>query len=142
MKKRQITAAMDTIIGENTTFIGNVESDSSIKIMGRVEGDVKAANDVIILVNAVVKGDIWAENLIIAGTVNGNLHVKNNLHLESTARVKGDMEVHSFVTDEGAVFEGNCKMKEPAPDEVNEKKLKLNFKHSKPANMLVEEKEG
>ena len=60
-------------------------------------------------------------------TVNGNLHVKNNLHLESTARVKGDMELHSLVTDEGAIFEGNCKMAEVVPesDSDNKKKLEL-----------------
>lgn len=138
MKKKRNPAAMDTIIGEHTTFRGNAESDSSIKVIGRVEGDIKAAGDVIILVNAVVVGNIWAENLVVAGMVTGNVHANNNLHLESTARLKGDMEVHSFVTDEGAVFEGNCKMIESVPDEKN---VHLDFKHSKPVNKIIEEKE-
>ena len=72
MKRRmKSTAAMDTIIGENTTLIGSVESDSSLKIIGRVEGDIKASGDVIVLENAVIKGDIRAQNLTIAGTVKG-----------------------------------------------------------------------
>ena len=142
MLKMKNIAAMDTIIGENTTVNGNVESDSSIKVIGRVEGDIKAAGDVMILQNAIIKGDIWAENLTIAGTVNGNLHVKNNLHLEATARVRGDMELHSLVTDEGAVFEGNCKMAEMTSDTESEKKNRLEFKRSKPTNMIVDEKEG
>lgn len=138
IKKKRNPAAMDTIIGEHTTFRGNAESDSSIKVIGRVEGDIKAAGDVIVLVNAVVVGDIWAENLVIAGSVTGNVHVNNNLHLESTARLKGDMEVHSFVTDEGAVFEGNCKMIDSVQDE---KSKKPDFKHSKPVSKIIEEKE-
>ena len=141
LKMKNAAAAMDTIIGENTTLTGNVESDSSLKVVGRVEGNIKAAGDVVILVNAVIQGDIWAENLTIAGTVNGNLHVKNNLHLESTARVKGDMELHSLVTDEGAIFEGNCKMAEVVPDSDSDNKKKLEFKRSKPTDMVVE-KEG
>lgn len=132
---------MDTIIGENTTITGSLESDSSIKVMGRVEGDIKASGDVIILANAVIKGDIWAENLTVAGTINGNTHVKGILRLESTARVKGDMELHSLVTDEGAIFEGNCKMAEVVASEPDKKK-KLDFRHSKPTSMVVEEKEG
>lgn len=140
MRKRN-TTVMDTIIGEHTSFTGNLESDSSIKVEGRVEGDIKAAGDVTILVNAVVVGNIWCENLIIAGTVNGDVHVKNNLHLESTARLKGDMELHSFVTDEGAVFEGNCKMTE-LPQEESSSRKKMDFKRSKPTNSIVEEKEG
>ncbi|NLY19478.1 MAG: polymer-forming cytoskeletal protein [Clostridiaceae bacterium] len=141
MRKKRTPSAMDTIIGEHTIIRGNTESDSSIKVIGRVEGDIKAAGDVIILVNAVVVGDIWAENLVIAGTVTGNVHVNNNLHLESTARLKGDMEVHSFVTDEGAVFEGNCRMIESVPSEKGEKNKHLNFKHSKPVDKIIEEKE-
>ncbi|NLN66513.1 MAG: polymer-forming cytoskeletal protein [Clostridiaceae bacterium] len=143
MKRRmKSTAAMDTIIGENTTLIGSVESDSSLKIIGRVEGDIKASGDVIVLENAVIKGDIRAQNLTIAGTVNGNLHVKNNLHLESTARVCGDMELHSFVTDEGAVFEGNCKMIDLTSNDAADSKRKLEFRESKPISKVVEEEEG
>lgn len=133
--------AMDTIIGENSTITGNIESDSSIKVMGRVDGSIKAAGDVMILLNAVINGDIWAENLTIAGTVKGNLHVKNNLHLESTARVRGDMELHSLVTDEGAIFEGNCKMSDLTADTSGDKKKKFEFKRSKPTDEVVEEKE-
>lgn len=143
MLKKRNSALMDTIIGENTTIKGDIESDSSIKITGRVEGDIKASGDVIVLINATITGSVWAENLILAGTINGDVHVKNNLHLESTARLIGDMEVHSFVTDEGAVFEGNCKMIEkPVLDETNIKKKKADFRYSKPKNTVVDEEEG
>lgn len=142
MLKRKNPAVMDTIIGEQTTLKGNLESDSSIKVIGRVEGDIKASGDVVILVNAVVVGNIWAENLIIAGTVNGNINVKGNLHLESQARLKGDMVVHSFVTDEGAVFEGNCRMTETPADNTASKKSRLDFKRSKPVGTVIDDEEG
>lgn len=142
MIRKRNTAAMDTIIGENTTLTGNIESDSSIKIMGRVDGSINAAGDVLIQLNAVINGDIHADNLTIAGTVNGNLYVKNNLHLEATARVKGDMVLHTLVTDEGAIFEGNCKMSDQGADNSGDKKKKLEFKRSKPTDEVVEEKEG
>lgn len=141
MKRRLNPASMDTIIGEYTTIRGNTESDSSIKVIGRVEGDIKASGDVIILENAVVVGNIWAENLVVAGTITGNVYVKNNLHLESSARLQGDMEVHSFVTDQGAVFEGNCKMADTAPQDKSSGKKSLNFKQSKPTDKIIEEKE-
>lgn len=141
MKMKQNTGIMDTVIGENTTFTGNIESDGSIKIEGRVEGDIKAAGDISLLVNAVVTGNIWCENMVVAGTVNGNIYAKNNLHLESTARIKGDIEVHSFVTDAGAYFEGNCKMIDQLPDDDKNKKKKFEFKKSNPTKNIVEEKE-
>lgn len=143
MLKKRNSAMMDTIIGENTTIKGDLESDSSIKVTGRVDGNIKASGDVIVLINATITGNVWAENLIVAGTINGDVHVKNNLHLESTARLIGDMEVHSFVTDEGAVFEGNCKMiSNPALDETDNKKKRSDFKYSKPKNTVVDEEES
>lgn len=142
MLKKQNNTVMDTIIGEHTTIIGNIESDGSVKVEGRVEGDIKAAGDVTTLVNAVIIGNIWCENMILAGTVTGNIYAKNNLHLESTARLKGDVEIHSLVTDEGAVFEGSCKMTAAPSDEDKNIKKKFDFKRSKPNNIIVEEKEG
>jgi len=142
MLKKQNNTVMDTIIGEHTTIIGNIESDGSVKVEGRVEGDIKAAGDVTTLVNAVIIGNIWCENMILAGTVTGNIYAKNNLHLESTARLKGDVEIHSLVTDEGAVFEGSCKMTAAPSDEDKNIKKKFDFKRSKPNNNIVEEKEG
>jgi len=143
MLKKRNSALMDTIIGENTTIKGDLETDSSVKVIGRVDGNIKAAGDVIVLINASISGSVWAENLIIAGTINGDVHVKNNLHLESTARLIGDMEVHSFITDEGAVFEGNCKMiSNPALEETDNKKKRTDFKYSKPKNTVVDEEEG
>ena len=60
MKKRN-NAVMDTIIGEHTTITGNIESNSSVKVEGRLEGDIKVAGDITVLVNAVVTGNIWCE---------------------------------------------------------------------------------
>ena len=140
MKKRN-NAAIETVIGENTAITGNIESDGSVKIEGRVEGDIKAAGDVTVLANAVITGNVWCENMSLAGTMTGNIYVKNSLHLESTARLKGDMEVHTLVTDEGAVFEGNCKMTEPPAEDNRDRKWKLDFKRSKPNNAVIE-KEG
>ncbi len=141
MLKKRTPAAMDTIIGEYTTIKGDLESESSVKVVGRVDGNIKASGDVIVLVNASISGNIWADNLIVAGTINGDVHVKNNLHLESTARLKGDMEVHSFVTDEGAVFEGNCKMVEIPDDDMDGKKKRTDFKRSRPKDSVIDEKE-
>ncbi len=142
MMKKRNTAVMDTIIGEHSTVTGSIESDGSVKVEGRIEGDIKVAGDVIVLVNAVITGNSWCENMILAGTVNGNIYAKNNLHLESTARLKGDVEIHSLVTDEGAVFEGACKMVDPTPDDDKNRKKRLDFKKSKPINNVIEEKEG
>ncbi len=101
---------MDTVIGEFTSFVGNIESEGSIKILGKVEGDIRAGGDIYIEPTASVVGNLYGSNAYISGTIKGNILSKGILHLMAQARLYGDIEVASLVTDEGAIFQGSCRM--------------------------------
>ncbi len=116
-KKKQTPLAMDTVLGEYTSITGNIESEGSIKIIGKVEGDVKAGGDVYIESTSSITGNIFGSNVYVSGTVKGNILSKGLLHLMMQARLYGDIEVGSIVTDEGAIFQGNCRMIEVLEDE-------------------------
>lgn len=136
--KKKTPLAMDTVLGEFTSFVGNIESEGSVKVLGRVEGDIKASGDVYIEPTSTINGNIYGSNVYISGTIHGNVLSKGLLHLTSQARLLGDIEVNSIVTDEGAIFQGTCRMIEinqeeaaPAPS----KKSKIKSKR----NLIVEE---
>lgn len=116
-KQKNTPLAMDTVIGEFSNFIGNIDSEGSVKILGKIEGDIKASGDVYIEPTSSVKGNIYGSNVYISGTINGNVLSKGILHLMSQAKLYGDIEVNSIVTDEGAIFHGNCKMIEVNKEE-------------------------
>lgn len=118
LKKKNTPTAMDTVIGEYTTFVGNVESEGSLKILGKVEGDVKAGGDIYIESTSSITGNVYGSNVYMSGQVKGNIIAKGLLHLQAQARLYGDIEVSSIVTDEGAIFQGNCKMIELPEDEA------------------------
>jgi cytoskeletal protein CcmA (bactofilin family) len=131
--KKHNPATMDTVLGEYSTFHGNVETEGSIKVLGKVEGDIKAGGDVYIEPSSVVTGNIFGSNIFLSGRVKGNILSKGILHLQSQARLYGDIEVTSIVTDEGAIFQGNCRMievKEEAAATRNNRKSKLKTKES------------
>jgi len=109
-KKNGNLKNFDTLIGTNTTFIGNIESDGIIRIDGKVKGNIKAGSDVYVGSNAQINGNIHSSNVYISGTVNGNIYSSGIARLFSTAKLIGDIEVKSFVSDEGAIFQGKCKM--------------------------------
>ena len=108
--KKNTSLAMYTVLGEYTTFAGNVESDGSVKILGKVEGDIKASGDVYIETTSSVTGNVYGSNVYISGYIKGNVLAKGIIHLMAQARLYGDIEVSGIVTDEGAIFQGNCKM--------------------------------
>jgi cytoskeletal protein CcmA (bactofilin family) len=108
--KKNSPLAMDTVLGEYTLFTGNIESEGSVKILGKVEGDIKASGDVYIENTSSVTGNIYGSNVFISGYIKGNVLAKGILHLMSQSRLYGDVEVNGIVTDEGAIFQGNCRM--------------------------------
>jgi len=129
--KKNTPLAMDTIIGEFTSFVGNIESEGSVKILGKIEGDIKANGDVYLENTSSVTGNICASNVFVSGYIKGNVLAKGIIHLMAQGRLYGDIEVGGIVTDEGAIFQGNCKMievKEEQAATVNKKASKLKSK--------------
>ncbi|MGI6622584.1 MAG: bactofilin family protein [Acetivibrionales bacterium] len=136
--KKKTPLAMDTVLGEFTSFTGNIESEGSVKILGRIEGDVKASGDVYIEPTSTVNGNVYGSNVYISGTINGNVLSKGLLHLMSQAKLLGDIEVNSIVTDEGAIFQGSCRMIELSKEENASPPSKKSRIKSK-RNTIVEE---
>ena len=111
-RKKGTPPAVDTLIGEHSLFTGNIETEGSIKILGKVEGDIRAKGDVHVEASARIQGQVYGASIHVAGRVDGNVTAKGLLHLQTTARLFGDIEVSSMVTDEGAVLQGTCRMVE------------------------------
>ncbi|NLL05763.1 MAG: polymer-forming cytoskeletal protein [Clostridiaceae bacterium] len=102
--------SFDTIIGINSKFEGNIETKGTIRIDGKVFGNLKIDGDVYVGKDATITGNINANNIFISGRVEGNVESKGILKIQSSAKLYGDITVFSIVTEEGSEFEGNCKM--------------------------------
>lgn len=105
-------ATFDTLVGTNTELKGDVSSKGIVRIDGKVYGNVNVQGDLFIGEAAYIKGDISASNIHIGGTIEGNVISSGLLKLLSTARLYGDIQIKSFVCEEGSIFEGSCKMLE------------------------------
>lgn len=101
-----------TIIGADAIIKGDLESAGSLRVDGKVVGDIRAQGDLLIGSNAAINGNISANSIQLSGMVEGNIHAEDLLRMLSTAKLYGDMHVKSFVADEGAVFHGKCSMLE------------------------------
>ncbi|MGG1514014.1 polymer-forming cytoskeletal protein [Paenibacillus oryzisoli] len=104
----------DTLIGEGTVFEGRIKSEASLRIEGTITGDVDCAGDVIIGENGVVKSNISARDVVLAGSVHGNITTKGKLTITSTGALHGNLSAASFIIEEGGVFQGSSKMESKA----------------------------
>ncbi|MCH4890749.1 polymer-forming cytoskeletal protein [Acidaminobacter sp. JC074] len=126
--KKNVSKDFDVIVGLNSSVDGDIVSEGSVRIDGKVSGSIKSKGDVIIGANAVVNSDIEAVFCEISGQVTGSVHSDTQLKIYKSGSLKGDITVTSFTIEEGGVFKGNCDIN-PDP---KEKKSVQPEKNSKP----------
>jgi cytoskeletal protein CcmA (bactofilin family) len=101
-------------ISSSITIVGKISGKGTVRISGRIEGELHAST-VLIDDGAQVEGDIVAEELIIGGRVKGTIHA-NRVKLNGSAIVEGDIFHRSLSIDENARFEGSSRREEPVID--------------------------
>ena len=101
---------ISTIIGDNSKVEGLLEASDPTRVDGLLQGKILSKSSVIVGEHGVVRGDINAAEILIAGTVYGNLKAEKRIELTETGRVLGDLITKTLVIDEGASFKGNCTM--------------------------------
>ena len=98
---------IETVIGPNTNFKGQLLSDGSIRIDGVCEeGVVETVGNIVVGPEARVAADLVAVNVSVSGAVTGNIRASGRLEILSTGKVWGDVDVGSFLLDDEGYFEG------------------------------------
>ena len=103
------------IVGAGTTFEGKIRTSGSLRIDGKVTGEVTATQNVHVGNGGETEGTITAKNITVGGKITGTIVAQEKLVLESKANIKGDIRATKLVIDEGAVFDGKCVMSEAKP---------------------------
>lgn len=124
--------AFKTIIDAATVLEGRIVFAESIRIDGKVIGDLQeepgAIGSVAIVPGAIVCGDIAAHRVLVAGTVQGNIHATEIVQLMNGARITGDISYAAITIAHGAIINGSlagsARKKEPA-SEMQSKPLLL-----------------
>ena len=110
-KPKAVSGGMiNTIIGDNSKIEGLLLTSDSTRVEGLLQGKILSESSVIIGEHGVIRGDIKAVDILIAGTVYGNIRADSKIEITGTGRVLGDMFTKTLVIDEGASFKGNCTM--------------------------------
>lgn len=105
------------LIAAGTDINGNIVTSGDLRIDGRIAGDVSCTAKLIIGEIGVVIGNIHCKSGEVSGAVEGRIVAIDNLQLNQTAIVKGDIESVHFTVESGATITGHCttnKSLEPA----------------------------
>lgn len=95
---------------EGTKIIGDIFSESNLRIDGEVQGNVSTAAKVVIGENGMIQGNLTCQEADVEGNLNGNLFIDGLLILREKSKIVGDIQTNKLHVEEGAVFVGSCKM--------------------------------
>ncbi|MDR1868749.1 MAG: polymer-forming cytoskeletal protein [Treponema sp.] len=98
--------SINTIIGPNTSFTGDIEAGGFTRVDGSIRGDVKAKGRVVVGERARMKGNVTGTNITIGGVVVGNVIADGYLVILSTAIVIGDIITRRIQADDGCFING------------------------------------
>ena len=101
-----------SLIGVGTVVEGRITTDGSVRIDGRLVGDLASKSNITIGAGGSVEGNVTGTSISLAGRVVGTVLASEKLTLEPKSVVHGDIRAKRLVVDEGAVFDGKCIMTE------------------------------
>ncbi|MBW2468380.1 MAG: polymer-forming cytoskeletal protein [Deltaproteobacteria bacterium] len=96
--------------GKNLMIKGRISGNGNVIILGGLEGEFNLRGRVKIAEPAKIKGEVKADFISVNGSVKGTLSAQQQLHLEKTARIEGQIITPKLSIDEGATFNGEITM--------------------------------
>jgi len=99
---------MNSMIGQDAVFKGDIHLDEGIIIYGAVYGNIQTQGAVRVSRTGKVKGDIHGSDIHIGGQVDGNIVVANRAVLGEASQLNGNLSYKSLIIEEGAQFQGQC----------------------------------
>ena len=99
----------ETLLGRGAEFNGTLTFKDSVRIEGKLTGEISSDGTLIIGEGGEVQAEIKVDTVIIQGRLVGNVQAKSAVELHATGFLKGNVTTVSLNIHKGAIFNG------PAP---------------------------
>ena len=108
-----------TVIGRSVTIRGELSGKEDLFMDGDIEGTITLPESCLTIgQNARILADIQVRDVIVFGTVTGNIHASGRIDLRQSAEVKGDIFAGRLSIEEGATIKGRVEFKAAETSQV------------------------
>jgi cytoskeletal protein CcmA (bactofilin family) len=105
------TAKIESLIGQHTELRGDVEFSGGLHVDGTIKGNVIAAEEgrsvLSLSERGTIEGEVRVPNVVINGTVIGDVHALEHIELATQARVTGNVYYSLIEMAMGAEVNGS-----------------------------------
>jgi cytoskeletal protein CcmA (bactofilin family) len=104
---------VESLIGEHTSFEGTLKTEGSVRLLGSIQGEIESKSTIIVEDKAHVTARLTAQQVTVAGQVDGQIFCEGRVEIRPTGRVTGEINAGALIVQEGAYFDGNSRMAAP-----------------------------
>ena len=100
-------------LGKGTEFKGVISYEGTVRIDGRVEGEIITKGTLVVGESAVIHAEISANTIVSGGRITGNIMASEKVQLLAPTVLTGSVKTPLLIIEEGVRFNGSCEMGEP-----------------------------
>jgi cytoskeletal protein CcmA (bactofilin family) len=110
-------------IGKAVKIVGQIYSKEDLYVDGDLEGTVEALEHRLTIgPNGSLHASIKAREVVVLGTIQGNVEATEKIEIRKDAKLVGDIKTARIIIEDGAYFKGSIDIVKPEPAKVTQPK--------------------
>jgi cytoskeletal protein CcmA (bactofilin family) len=101
---------ISAFLGKGTEFKGVLSFEGTIRVDGKIDGEVLSKDTLIAGDGAFLQGEVSVGSIILSGKVVGNINASQKVHLLAPASIQGNIKTPKLIIEDGVTFDGKCEM--------------------------------
>jgi cytoskeletal protein CcmA (bactofilin family) len=104
------TPGAATVLAEGARFVGKANVSGTIRVEGEAQGEIEAADAVIVGSTGNVQAQVQARRAVVNGRFQGKISAREGVEFQSGSHVDADIKAKNMVMEDGVRFRGNCEI--------------------------------
>ena len=98
------------VLNSDVELKGTLKFSGEMTFDGKLDGDINSEGSLNLGDNAVVKGNINVNTVVVRGKINGNVVAREKIEIKAKTEMFGDIRAPKLVIEEGVTFVGKSEV--------------------------------
>jgi len=98
------------VLNSDVDLKGTLRFNGEMTFDGKIEGDILSEGSLALGDNAVVKGNIAVNSVVVRGKITGNVTAKEKIDIKSRTELFGNIKAARLAMEEGVTFVGQTEV--------------------------------
>ncbi len=98
------------VLNSDVELTGSLKFSGELTFDGKLDGDISSEGVLTLGDNAVIRGNLNVNSVVVRGKVNGNVNARETIEIKAKAELFGDVRAPRLVIEEGVTFVGKSEV--------------------------------